>query len=409
MIQKLIEKLNKKRLKERISSAIVMVALIVSISGVVGAVSGIIVSNRYNYALKNYGFSQGDIGKMMITFADTRSYLRATIGYQDENLVNSCAENYEKKKESCQQYTKEVKNTVSSADEEKIYNSITEKLNDYFDTCDAVLEKGKNTQDIDARHEAQQMAYDQVAPMDLYRRKIMKYDRPIIALDFPDKEKTFEFLKKFPEDEKLFVKVGMELFYSEGSDMVKELISEGHDVFLDLKLHDIPNTVKQAMKVIGKLGVKLTTVHISGGSEMLIAAKEGLLDGANGDTNTKILGITQLTSTDEEMVKNEQKLSISLKESVENYAKIAQKSGLDGVVCSAEESDMIYKLTGDDFLRITPGIRLAGGDVGDQKRVMTPDAAARNHSSGIVVGRAITKAANPLDSYRLVTKLWRGK
>jgi methyl-accepting chemotaxis protein len=113
MIQKLIEKLNKKRLKERISSAIVMVALIVSISGVVGAVSGIIVSNRYNYALKNYGFSQGDIGKMMITFADTRSYLRAAIGYQDENLVNSCAENYEKKKESCQQYTKEVKNTVS--------------------------------------------------------------------------------------------------------------------------------------------------------------------------------------------------------------------------------------------------------------------------------------------------------
>ena len=160
----------------------------------------------------------------------------------------------------------------------------------------------------------------------------MKYDRPIIALDFPDKEKTFEFLKKFPEDEKLFVKVGMELFYSEGSDMVKELISEGHDVFLDLKLHDIPNTVKQAMKVIGKLGVKLTTVHISGGSEMLIAAKEGLLEGANGDTNTKILGITQLTSTDEEMVKNEQKLSISLKESVKNYAKIAQKSGLDGVI-----------------------------------------------------------------------------
>ena len=142
-----------------------MVALIVSISGVVGAVSGIVVNNRYNYALKNYGFSQGDIGKMMITFADTRSYLRAAIGYQDENLVNSCAENYEKKKESCQQYTKEVKNTVSSADEEKIYNSITEKLNDNFDTCDAVLEKGKNTQDIDARHEAQQMAQDQVAPI----------------------------------------------------------------------------------------------------------------------------------------------------------------------------------------------------------------------------------------------------
>lgn len=165
MIQKLIEKLNKKRLKERISSAIVMVALIVSISGVVGAVSGIVVSNCYNYALKNYGFSQGDIGKMMITFADTRSYLRAAIGYQDENLVNSCAENYEKKKESCQQYTKEVKNTVSSSDEEKIYSSITEKLTEYYEICDAVLEKGKNTQDIDARHEAQQMAQDQVAPI----------------------------------------------------------------------------------------------------------------------------------------------------------------------------------------------------------------------------------------------------
>lgn len=165
MIQKLIEKLNKKRLKERISSAIVMVALIVSISGVVGAVSGIVVSNRYNYALKNYGFSQGDIGKMMIRFADTRSYLRAAIGYQDENLVNSCVENYEKKKESCQQYTKEVKNTVSSSDEEKIYSSITEKLTEYYEICDAVLEKGKNTQDIDARHEAQQMAQDQVAPI----------------------------------------------------------------------------------------------------------------------------------------------------------------------------------------------------------------------------------------------------
>ena len=165
MIQKLIEKLNKKRLKERISSAIVMVALIVSISGVVGAVSGIVVSNRYNYALKNYGFSQGDIGKMMITFADMRSYLRAAIGYQDENLVNSCVENYEKKKESCQQYTKEVKNTVSSSDEEKIYSSITEKLTEYYEICDAVLEKGKNTQDIDARHEAQQMAQDQVAPV----------------------------------------------------------------------------------------------------------------------------------------------------------------------------------------------------------------------------------------------------
>ena len=142
-----------------------MVALIVSISGVVGAVSGIVVSNRYNYALKNYGFSQGDIGKMMITFADTRSYLRAAIGYQDENLVNSCVENYEKKKESCQQYTKEVKNTVSSSDEEKIYSSITEKLTEYYEICDAVLEKGKNTQDIDARHEAQQMAQDQVAPI----------------------------------------------------------------------------------------------------------------------------------------------------------------------------------------------------------------------------------------------------
>lgn len=178
MIQKLIEKLNKKRLKERISLAIVIVAMIVSISGIVGAVSGIVVSNRYNYALKNYGFSQGDIGKMMITFADTRSYLRAAIGYQDEALVASCAENYEKKKQSCQDYTKIVEETVSSADERKIYNQITEKLNEYYDLCDAVLEKGKNTQDIDGRHEAQEMARDQVSPVyeEIYQNMVKLMD-----------------------------------------------------------------------------------------------------------------------------------------------------------------------------------------------------------------------------------------
>lgn len=164
MIKKLVERLNKKRLKSRISSAIIIVALLVSISGVLGAVSEIVIANRYNYALNNYGFSQGDIGKMMITFADTRSNLRAAIGYQDANIIDSCVEAYETKKESCLQYTKDVGETTTSAEEKKLYQEIQSGLTEYFDLCDTVIEKGKNDQDIDARHEAQQQAKTDIAP-----------------------------------------------------------------------------------------------------------------------------------------------------------------------------------------------------------------------------------------------------
>ena len=239
----------------------------------------------------------------------------------------------------------------------------------------------------------------------------MKIERPIIALDFPDREACRNFLKKFPEEEKLFVKIGMELYYAEGQDMVKEIMALGHDVFLDLKCHDIPHTVESAMRVLGKLGVSLTTLHASGGSEMMKAAKNGLLEGAqsNGKKAPKLLAITQLTSTSPEMAKKEQRIACSLAESVESYAKLARQSGMDGVVCSAWEAQMIAAATDADFLRVTPGIRLKGGDVGDQKRVMTPDEAERNGSSAIVVGRAITQAQNPVETYRLVSNLWRNQ
>ena len=215
----------------------------------------------------------------------------------------------------------------------------------------------------------------------------MKIERPIIALDFPDREACRNFLKKFPEEEKLFVKIGMELYYSEGQDMVK------------------------AMRVLGKLGVSLTTLHASGGSEMMKAAKNGLLEGAqsNGKKAPKLLAITQLTSTSPEMAKKEQRIACDLAESVKSYAELAQQSGMDGVVCSAWEARMIADATNDDFLRVTPGIRLKGGDIGDQKRVMTPDEAEMNGSSAIVVGRAITQAQNPVEAYRLVSNLWRNQ
>lgn len=234
----------------------------------------------------------------------------------------------------------------------------------------------------------------------------MKINRPIIALDFPNRIETMKFLAAFPQDEHLFVKIGMELYYSEGADMVREIKSLGHDVFLDLKCHDIPHTVESAMRVLGKIGVDLTTLHASGGTEMMCAAKNGLLDGSSGKESAKILAITQLTSIDQKMLKDEQLVDVPLKKSVLHYAKIAKKAEMDGVVCSAFESKEIFAETGNDFLRVTPGIRLAGGEVGDQKRVMTPDQAAQNQSSAIVVGRAITQASNQVEAYHTVKELW---
>jgi orotidine-5'-phosphate decarboxylase len=235
----------------------------------------------------------------------------------------------------------------------------------------------------------------------------MKINRPIIALDFPDRQAVQKFLKQFPTDQKLFVKVGMELYYSEGQQIVKELVTAGHDVFLDLKCHDIPHTVEAAMKVIGKLGVKLTTIHASGGSQMMQAALWGLQAGSQGDPQAKILAITQLTSTDQKMLQTEQLVDVSLQESVLHYAKLAQKVGLAGVVCSAWEAAAIRQATSDQFLRVTPGIRLVGSSFNDQKRVMTPDQAAINGSSAIVVGRAITQAKDPVAAYQTVENLWR--
>lgn len=234
----------------------------------------------------------------------------------------------------------------------------------------------------------------------------MKISEPIIALDFPDKEATFNFLDQFPKSQHLFVKVGMELFYIEGQDLIKELKDRGYSIFLDLKCHDIPHTVEQAMKVIGKLHVDLTTIHAAGGSEMIKAAKEGMLAGSNQDKPAKILAITQLTSITPEMLVNEQLIKVPLEESVKHYAQVAQNNGADGVVCSANEAAMLYETCGEDFLKITPGIRLAGDAVDDQKRVMTPGKAAKQHSNGLVVGRSITKASDVVAAYQRVKIEW---
>lgn len=234
----------------------------------------------------------------------------------------------------------------------------------------------------------------------------MKIKRPIIALDFPNREVTLNFLKLFSNEKSLFVKIGMELYYSEGQQLVREIIDLGHDVFLDLKLHDIPHTVQASAKVLGKLGVKMITVHAAGGQEMMMAAKDGLISGSTNNNVPKVLAITQLTSTSEDNMHKEQLINSSLEESVLNYAKLAQKSGMDGVVCSAQEAKQITTVTSNDFLRVTPGIRLSGNKMDDQKRVMTPDEAAKQQSSAIVVGRAITQSDNPVETYKLIKHLW---
>lgn len=231
-------------------------------------------------------------------------------------------------------------------------------------------------------------------------------NKPIIALDFPGEEDVLRFLSHF--DEKLFVKIGMELFYQEGPDIVRKVKEQGHEIFLDLKLHDIPNTVKSAMKGLARLGVDLVNVHAAGGKIMMEQALEGLEAGSNGK-RPQIIAVTQLTSTTEEQMKKEQGISMSLLESVLHYAQLTKEAGLDGVVCSVHEAGAIEKRCGNEFLRVTPGIRLAGGEVHDQKRIATPDFARSNGSSFIVVGRAITKAENPVEAYHTVCSLWEGK
>lgn len=219
----------------------------------------------------------------------------------------------------------------------------------------------------------------------------------IIALDFSSFEEVENFLKKFKED-KLFVKVGMELFYQEGPRIVEYIKSLGHDIFLDLKLHDIPNTVEKAMRGLAKLGVNMTNVHAAGGIEMMQAAKRGLGNEAS------LIAVTQLTSTSEEQMHSDQLIPVSLEESVLHYAKCAQEAGLDGVVCSPLEAAIIRDNTSDAFLRVTPGIRPASSAVGDQKRVMTPQRAFENGSSYIVVGRPITQSNDPVAAYQEILK-----
>lgn len=235
-------------------------------------------------------------------------------------------------------------------------------------------------------------------------------ERPIIALDFPTKKEVKQFLERFPQEESLFVKVGMELFYQEGPEIVQWLKELKHSVFLDLKLHDIPNTVKSAMVGLAKLGVDITNVHAAGGIDMMIAAKEGLIAGTKvGAKVPELIAVTQLTSTSETAMHQDQLIEVSLQESVIHYAKCAEKAGLAGVVCSALEVTLIHEATKEAFICLTPGIRPKGSAVGDQKRVMTPADARTIGSNYIVVGRPITQSATPYESYLSIKKEWNGE
>lgn len=228
----------------------------------------------------------------------------------------------------------------------------------------------------------------------------MKENRPIIALDFAGREEVEAFLNEFPAQEKLYVKVGLELYYAEGPSIISYLKDCGHSIFLDLKLHDIPNTVESAMRVLAKLGVDMTNVHAAGGVEMMQAARRGL------GSDAVLIAVTQLTSTSEEQMRSDQNIQTSLQDAVVHYAQNAAQAGLDGVVCSAHEVSLIKSATSSDFVCLTPGIRPAGGEVGDQKRVMTPAEAARIGSDYIVVGRPITKAKNPYQTYLAIKEEW---
>lgn len=240
---------------------------------------------------------------------------------------------------------------------------------------------------------------------------VIKMDKknPIIAFDFKSKEEARKFLTFFP-DQKLNIKIGMELFYSSGPDFIKEVVAAGHDVFLDVKLYDIPNTVKSAMTQLAQLGVKMIDVHASGGVEMMQAAIEGLDGGIQSDTNKPLLiAVTQLTSRDDKTNVAEQQLAVSQAESILHLAELTKKSGLDGVVCSPLEVRTIKEHLGNDFLTIAPGIRLAHHSIAsdDQKRITTPTRAAKWGSDYIVVGRPITRAVNPVEAYNLVTNEWQ--
>ncbi len=227
----------------------------------------------------------------------------------------------------------------------------------------------------------------------------------IVACDFPSARDTFRFLDLFT-DEKPFLKVGMELFYAEGPAIVREIKRRGHRIFLDLKLHDIPNTVKSAMAVLRELDVDMTNVHASGTIDMMRAALEGLTrpDG----TRPMLIAVTQLTSTSEERMQRDLLISSSINDTIVHYARNAREAGLDGVVCSPLEAGMVKEACGSDFMTVTPGVRFADGDKGDQVRITTPARAAEIGTDFIVVGRPITKAADPVAAYRRCVKEFLG-
>ena len=223
----------------------------------------------------------------------------------------------------------------------------------------------------------------------------------IIACDFPSKEDVFNFLDKFKE-EKPYVKIGMELFYGAGPEIVREIKRRGHKIFLDLKLHDIPNTVKKAMRVLSSLDVDMCNLHAGGTIPMMEAAIEGLT--REDGTRPLLIAVTQLTSTDQEHMENDLLIHEPVDKVVMHYASNAKKAGLDGVVCSPLEAGKVHDTCSSDFITVTPGVRFADGDVGDQKRVTTPEKAKEIGSDYIVVGRPITAADDPVAAYRRCVK-----
>ena len=219
----------------------------------------------------------------------------------------------------------------------------------------------------------------------------------IVACDFSSKEEVMSFLDKFTE-EKPFVKIGMELYYAEGPAIVREIKARGHKIFLDLKLHDIPNTVKKSMSVLSRLDVDMTNLHAAGTVAMMEAAIEGLTrpDG----TRPMLIAVTQLTSTSQERMESDLLIKEPLDEVVMHYASCAKKAGLDGIVCSPLEAGKVHERCGENFVTVTPGVRFADGEIGDQVRVTTPAKAKEIGSDYIVVGRPITAAADPVTAYR---------
>lgn len=228
----------------------------------------------------------------------------------------------------------------------------------------------------------------------------------MIALDFESVEELQSFLKQFPSHLKLTVKIGIELFYGQGPQIVRNLRQKGHAVFLDLKLHDIPNTVEKAMFQLGKLGIQYTTVHALGGKPMIQAAKRGLMAGARAAKvpAPKLLAVTELTSISERQLQEEQNVPLKMNEQVQKLAQLAENAGADGVICSPHEVAQLKPVLPADFLYVTPGIRMPDAKKDDQQRVMTPAEAQKAGSSALVVGRPITKAADPVVAYQKIVE-----